>query len=210
MPGMRYYAPYVSILMLPAVHVQRPFFASAGPKRRAAPFWLAALAVVVLNFGVLAEMRVIAHITQESTTKCSVALGKWLKANIPSDRLLAVSDVGAIPYYSGLETLDIHPQSLTDIRIAKSGFNIDYIAGRDPAVIIIPSRSFAVARFYPEHFEMASDKRFDETRLIGVSRADWYDDRSYWVYVKKGFPELTDEQASTFPRGLGTMSRVYK
>jgi arabinofuranosyltransferase len=211
MPGMRYYAPYVAILMLPAVHVQRPYFAAstAGPGRRSAPFWLAGLAVIVLNLGVLAEMRVIAHITQESTAKCSVALGKWLKTNIPSDRLLAVSDVGAIPYYSGLATLDIHPQSLTDIRIAKNGFNIDYIAGRDPAVIIIPSRSFAVARFYPEHFEMASDIRFDNYRMLGVSRYDWFEDRCYWVYVKKDFPLFTDEQMSSFPNGLGSLQRMY-
>ena len=209
MPGMRYYAPYVSILMLPAVHVQRPFFASADPRRRAAPFWLAGMAVLVLNFGVLAELRVIAHITQESTAKCSVALGKWLKTNIPSDRLLAVSDVGAIPYYAGLETLDIHPQSLTDVRIAKNGFNIDYIAGRDPTVIIIPSRSYAVARFYPEHFEMASDIRFDNYRMLGVSRYDWFEDRCYWVYVKKDLPLFTDEQMSHFPHGLGTVQRMY-
>jgi len=199
----------VSILMLPAVHVQRPFFASADPRRRAAPFWLAGMAVLVLNFGVLAELRVIAHITQESTAKCSVALGKWLKTNIPSDRLLAVSDVGAIPYYAGLETLDIHPQSLTDIRIAKNGFNIDYIAGRDPTVIIIPSRSYAVARFYPEHFEMASDIRFDNYRMLGVSRYDWFEDRCYWVYVKKDLPLFTDEQMSHFPHGLGTVQRMY-
>jgi arabinofuranosyltransferase len=209
MPGMRYYVPYVAILLVPAVHVQNPFFAAARPGRRAAPFWLAGLAVVVLNFGVLAELRVIAHITQESTEKCSVALGKWLKKNVPPDRLLAVSDVGAIPYYSGLETLDIHPHALTDLTIAKQGFNIDYIASRDPTVIIIPSRSFAVARFYPEHFEMASDPRFDNYRMLGVSRYDWFEDRCYWVYVRKDFPLLTDEQMGSFPAGLGSVQRKY-
>jgi hypothetical protein len=209
MPGMRYYAPYVAILMLPMIHIQRPYFAAPRAGRRAAPFWLAGLAVVVLNSGVLAEMRVIAHITQESTSRCSVALGRWLNTNIPPDRLLAVSDVGAIPYYSRLATLDIHPQSLTDIRIAKGGFDVDYIAGRDPAVIIIPSRSFAVARFYPEHFEMASDIRFDNYRMLGVSRYDWFEDRCYWVYVKKDFPLFSDEQMESFPHGLGTVQRTY-
>jgi hypothetical protein len=210
MPGMRYYSPYVAILMLPAVHVQTPFFAAHKPGRRASLFWLSGLAVVVLNFGVLAELRVIAHITQESSEKCSIALGKWLQKNVPPDQLLAVSDVGAIPYYSGLETLDINPQSLTDIHIAKNGFSIDYIAKRAPDVIILPSRSFAVARFYPEHFEMASDIRFDAYRLIGVSRYDWYEDRCYWVYVRKDFPFLTDEQVTSFPHGLGDVQRKYK
>jgi len=121
-----------------------------------------------------------------------------------------VSDVGAIPYYSGLRTLDINPQSLTDLYIAKNGFSIDYVAEKNPDVIVIPSRSFVAAKFYKEHFEMASDIRFDAWRLIGVSRSDWYDDRCYWVYVKKDFPLLTDEQAATFPYGLGSIMRTYK
>jgi hypothetical protein len=120
-----------------------------------------------------------------------------------------VSDVGAIPYYSGLATLDIHPQSLTDIRIAKHGFDIDYIAGRAPAVIVIPSRSFAVARFYPEHYEMAKDIRFDAYRLLGVSRYDWFEDRCYWVYVEENTPLFTDEQMASFPHGLGSVQRSY-
>ena len=210
MPGMRYHSPYIAVLLLPAAQIQAPLFAAERPKRSMISFWLVGLAVVVLNLGVLAELRVVAHISETSNQLCAVALGKWLKKTMPADAVLATSDVGAIPYYSGLETIDIHPRSLTDLYIAKNGFSIDYVVKRNPDVIIVPSRSFAVAKFYPEHFEMASDKRFDETRLLGVSRADWYDDRSYWVYVKKGFPELSDEQASAFPRGLGTLSRVYK
>jgi hypothetical protein len=210
MPGMRYNAPYIAVLLLPAAQIQAPFFATERPKRSMASFWLVGFAVVVLNLGVFAELRVVAHISEAGNQLCPVALGKWLKKTMPADAVLATSDVGAIPYFSGLETIDIHPRSLTDLTIAKNGFSIDYIAKRDPDVIVVPSRSFAVAKFYPEHFEMASDKRFDETRLIGVSRADWYEDRSYWVYVKKDSPELTDEQASAFPTGLGTMRRVYK
>ena len=210
MPGMRYHSPYIAVLLLPAAQLLTPVFAVERPKRSMAPFWLAGFAVVLLNLGVLAELRVVAHIAETSNQLCPVALGKWLKKTMPSNAVLATSDVGAIPYYSGLETIDIHPNSLTDLTIAKNGFSIDYIAQRNPDVIIVPSRSFAVAKFYPEHFQMASDKRFDETRLLGVSRADWYEDRSYWVYVKKSVPELTDEQASGFPTGLGTMRRVYK
>jgi hypothetical protein len=210
MPGMRYHSPYIAALLLPGVHVQTPFFGGQKAQRSMVSFWLVGFAAVVLNLGVLAELRVVAHISDVNSRVCAVALGKWLKKNMPPDAVLAVSDVGAIPYYSGLQTIDINPHSLTDITIAKNGFSVDYVAKRDPDVIIVPSRSFAVAKFYPEHFEMASDVRFDTTRLIGVSRSDWYEDRSYWVYVKKDFPELTDEQVSTFPHGLGSVMRTYR
>ncbi len=209
MPGMRYYAPYVAVLLLPAAHLQTPFFDREKKQRRMALFWLTGFAVLAMNTGVLADLRVIAKIWEESNRKCSVPLGMWLKKNMPADAVIAASDVGAIPYYSGLETIDINPHSLTDITIAKKGFSIDYVAGRDPDVIILPSRSFAVARFYPEHFDMASDIRFDAYRIIGVTRSDWFQDRCYWVYVKKDFPLLTDEQVESFPHGLGDVQRKY-
>jgi arabinofuranosyltransferase len=210
MPGMRYHAPYVALALVPAAQVQTPFFTGKKPAGRSAGLWLVGLAVLFLNLGVLAELRVVAALSEEGYKKCNIPLGKWLKKNVPPDALLAVSDVGAIPYYSGLRTLDIHPQSLTDPYIAKNGFSIDYVADRDPDVIILPSRSFVVAKFYNEHFEMAKDIRFDAWRLVGVSRADWYEDRSFWVYVRKDFPQLTDEQASSFPYGVGSVMRVFR
>jgi arabinofuranosyltransferase len=210
MPGMRYHSPYVALLLLPAVHVQTPFFTEKRTAKQKAAFWLVGLAVLAINLGVLAELRIIAHIAEEGNRQCNMQLGKWLKKNVPAEALLAVSDVGAIPYYSELRTLDINPQSLTDLYIAKHGFSIDYVAERRPEVIIIPSRSFVAAKFYTEHFEMASDLRFDDWRLIGVSRVDWFEDRCYWVYVEKSFPLLSDEQMATFPHGVGSVSRTYR
>lgn len=210
MPGMRYHSPYVALVLLPAAQVQTPFFAGKRPAGRSTGFWLVGIAALLLNLGVLAELRVVADLSEEGYRKCNIPLGKWLEKNVPQDALLAVSDVGAIPYYSGLRTLDIHPQSLTDLRIAKNGFSIDYVAERNPDVIILPSRSFVAAKFYREHFEMAKDIRFDAWRLIGVSRADWYEDRSFWVYVRKDFPQLTDEQVSSFPYGVGSVQRTFR
>jgi hypothetical protein len=210
MPGMRYHAPYAALLLLPAAHVQTRFFSGRKNAGRSARFWLAGLAVLAVNFGVLAGLRVVADLSEESARKCNIPLGKWLKTNVQADALLAVSDVGAIPYYSGLRTLDIHPQSLTDLYIAKAGFSIDYVAERNPDVIVLPSRSFVTAKFYKEHFEMAKDVRFDAWRLVGVSRADWYEDRSFWVYVRKDFPQLSDEQVSSFPYGVGSVMRVFR
>jgi hypothetical protein len=210
MPGMRYHSPYIAVLLLPAAQIQAPLFAIEKTQRSMISFWLVGLVALLLNLGVLAELRVVADLSEEGYQKCNIPLGKWLKKNIPPDALLAVSDVGAIPYFSGLRTLDIHPQSLTDLYIAKNGFSIDYVAGRNPDVIVLPSRSFVAAKFYREHFEMAKDIRFDAWRLIGVSRADWYDDRSFWVYVRKDFPQLSDEQMSSFPYGVGSVMRTFR
>ncbi len=211
MPAMRYYSPYVPLLLFPAVQILSPLFEKNGERvKNARAFWLIGFAVVVLNFGVLAELRVIIKITETSNQLCSVALGKWLKANVPPDKVIAISDVGAIPYYSGLKTIDINPESLTDLYIAKNGFSIDYVANIRPYLIIVPSRSIYVAKFYPEHFAMASDIRFDAYRLLGSSRYDWFDDRSYWVYARDDVPELTEPQRQNFPVGVGSVRRVAK
>jgi hypothetical protein len=211
MPAMRYYAPYVPLLLVPAVHVLSPFFGDErAAARKPAAFWLIGLLTIVLNFGVLAQLRVITKITETSNQLCSIALGKWLKQNVPGDKTIAISDVGAIPYYSGLKTIDINPESLTDLYIAKNGFSIDYVAKIRPYIIIVPSRSVYVAKFYPEHFAMASDERFAEYRLLGSSRYDWFDDRSYWVYAREDVPELTEPQREAFPVGVGSVRRVAK
>lgn len=211
MPAMRYYSPYVPLLLLPATQILAPLFDNKDANtQKSRAFWLVGAAVVVLNFGVLAELRVITKITETSNQLCSVALGKWLKANVPADKVIAISDVGAIPYYSGLKTIDINPESLTDLYIAKNGFSIDYVADIWPYLIIVPSRSIYVAKFYPEHFAMASDKRFDAYRLLGSSRYDWFDDRSYWVYASDEVPELTELQRQNFPVGVGSVRRVAK
>jgi hypothetical protein len=210
MPGMRYHAAYVGLMLLPAVHVQGRFFEPSETRGKRTSFWLIGIMAVVLNFGVLAQLRVVTKRAELSSRLCTVALGKWLKGVFPPGSVMAVSDVGAIPYYSGFQAIDFHPESLTDIYIAKNGFSIDYVRERDPDIVVLPSRSIYVAKFYPEHYEMALDRRFDDYRLIGVSRYDWFDDRCYWVYIRSSFPKLTDEQFEAFPHGLGSVMRKYR
>ncbi|UCG51318.1 MAG: hypothetical protein JSW58_14150, partial [Candidatus Latescibacterota bacterium] len=59
MPGMRYHSAYVGLMLFPAVYVQGRFFESPETKRRMTPFWLIGIMAVVMNFGVLAQLRVI-------------------------------------------------------------------------------------------------------------------------------------------------------
>jgi hypothetical protein len=207
MPGMRYNAAFVGVMLLPAAHLATGLFEKTSNKRM---IWMIGLTAVVLNFGVLAQLRMIADRTEKSNQLCTIPLGKWLKNVVPPGSSIAVSDVGAIPYYSELYAIDFHPESLTDLYIAKNGFSVDYIRERDPDVVIFPAQSIYVAKFYPEHFEMALDRRFDDYRLIGVSRYDWDNDRCYWVYLRGGFPKLTDAQFESFPHGVGSVMRKYR
>jgi hypothetical protein len=73
-------------------------------------------------------------------------VGSWLKANVPSGSTIACVPVGAIPYFSGLETYDL--LGLTDRTIARYGktylpgavghqkYDTDYILSRRPDYIV--------------------------------------------------------------------------
>jgi len=80
-------------------------------------------------------------------------VGSWLKAHVPSGSTIACVPVGAIPYFSGLETYDL--LGLTDRTIARSGktylpgavghqkYDTDYILARRPDYIIYTDSGLA-------------------------------------------------------------------
>jgi hypothetical protein len=207
MPAMRYHAVLVGAMLLPAAHLPAVFFErrAAAPSPRAVRNYVAAgLVVLLLSFSVFADLKLVTDDIEESTQTCLVSVGKWLREVMPADYVLAMSDVGAVPYYSGLKTIDIHPQSLTDLHIAKKGFSREYVYDRRPEILILSSRGLLVEKFYPEHFAMAEDPRFFQTwRQLGASRYSWQFDRSYWIYVPADYPKIAKEYMDRFPQGVG-------
>lgn len=210
MPAMRYHSVLVALFLLPATQVQTSLFQSfrdwTGPAK--ARFWITGIVALFLSYSVLGELKIITERGEISNQECLVKLGKWLREIMPADATLACSDVGAIPYFSGFRTIDIHPESLTDLNIAKNGFSIEYFYQVKPDIVLLPSRSIFVTRFYPEHYAMADDPRFQKTyRFIGASRYDWYQDRSYWIFVPGPYPKIPRDVMERFPHGIGTISR---
>jgi hypothetical protein len=71
-----------------------------------------------------------------------VALGKRLKSltGKKASPVLAISDAGAVPYYSGWETIDTY--GLNDVHIAQSGeHDPRYVLDHGPDVVVLISRS---------------------------------------------------------------------
>lgn len=80
-------------------------------------------------------------------TRARVALGKWLRDNVPPDTFIAVDAAGQIPYYSGLRTLDmfgVNDVHTAHVKVGTMGqgvpghekFDFDYIMWRQPDLII--------------------------------------------------------------------------
>ena len=212
MPGMRYHAPLVGLLLLPIVHVQDAFFRSKttlATKPARLKFAGVVTVCLLISFSNLVDLKRVGIQIEEGNRECLIPLGKWLAEVMPDNSLLAMSDVGAAPYHSRLRTLDINKESLTDIHIAKGGFSNDYIINRRPGVFVFVSRGIYAAKMDPLHFELASSPEFGELyRFVGAIRYQWYEDRSYWIYVPKSMPPIPQELVAALPGGVGQMRRI--
>ena len=126
----------------------------------------------------------IARFQAAKATHARVAMGKWLRDNVPADTYIAVDAAGQIPYYSGLRALDmfgVNDVHTAHIEVEKMGegvpghekFDFDYIMWRQPDLIV------ATAAF------------LDGSELYDRLEVPWTDDQSLhdflYVYRRKGW-----------------------
>lgn len=211
MPGMRYHAPLAGILVVPMSQLHRLLPAAAWESASAARLRrFAALALVLLlAAGVnLSHLRHVTAKMTESARLCYVPLGEWLRTTMPAGALLAMGDVGMVPYYSGLRTLDIHPESLTDTYIAQRSFSADYVMTKRPDVIALSVRGVYSARMDPLHWELYKSEAFRiEYAFVGTVRNQWFEDRAYWIFVRNGLA-VSEAQLRALPEGIGKQRRT--
>jgi hypothetical protein len=202
---MRYYAPLVGLLLVPfnLLDVElrgRPSLEQ--PWREHVSFGLLGLVLGLASLSVVAIMQIEGQQLHKGTQESLVPLGRWLRETMPADSILAMSDVGATPFYSRLTTVDINPSSLTDRHIAENGWSSEYFFQVSPDVVALTAFSQTVPDFYSEHEALYAMPEYQSNYTrIGVVRNDWFQDRSYWVFLKRG-AELTPEQLASFPLGL--------
>lgn len=204
MPGGRYLAPLVGLLLIPlsllASELQPMTLHSSG--REVLPFALIAMMLAAMSMFGVAVLRIEAGQLQNSTAASNVPLGQWLRETMPPQTILGISDVGATPYYSGLETFDMNPASLTDRYLAEHGWSNEYFYEVDPDVVVFTAFSLAKPDFYGVHEVLFAEPRFqDAYTRVGVVRNDWYQDRSYWVFVRRDMA-LSAADLAAFPPGL--------
>jgi hypothetical protein len=200
MPGMRYHATLVSLMLLPAICLTDIRLRKVNVKMIGfIVLFVGAGLVTTYSFS---KLEIDARRNEESTLRCLVPLGEWLKQSLPPDSLLAIHDVGVVPYYSELQTMDSNPQSLTDLHIAKNGFSASYFFSRNPHVAIFSSEGSLKRKiFFPHYAPLIKDPRFRAAyKLVGISQYD-YTHRSYWVYLRRDVP-IKKEHLEKFPMGL--------
>jgi len=105
-----------------------------GPRRLPA---LVFLMTVLYTLGPLPQMIDYANREAEGLARAHLRIAVLLRQNFTSDRLLAASDCGVLPYVSGMRTLDLW--GLNDRTIAERGFDPAYVMRARPDVVILHS-----------------------------------------------------------------------
>lgn len=108
-----------------------------------------------------------------------LAVGHWLRQNVPGDTLLAIHSAGTIPYASGLPTIDLW--GLSDRHIAKAPISdmgagtaghekrdYDYAFGLNPA-LYIPEHGMLTDEplrlIIPKDFPLDFEEAYDQTSI---------------------------------------------
>jgi arabinofuranosyltransferase len=150
-----------------------------------------ALAMVVL-LSPLPEMSIYAHHEAEGWNRAHVTVGRMLRRYFAATDVLAASDCGAVPYYSGMRTVDMW--GLADQRIAEHGFDAGYVMDTRPAVIILHSLErdrFSGRESYDRELYPVME-RSGRYRLVGRWEFFGY---WLWVYSDRAVP-VTDPAAT--------------
>ncbi|NHI88073.1 MAG: hypothetical protein EAX87_01045 [Candidatus Thorarchaeota archaeon] len=104
----------------------------------------------------------------QSLENAHIQIGKYLFENAPPDSVIAVSDVGAIPFYSKLRTIDTYGL-LTPEVFNKSGYNPDYVYNLEPDYLVIVSSSdTTIVPFIAQEIALVNDPSFSLYSPIGV------------------------------------------
>ncbi len=106
----------------------------------------------------------------------------WLKAHAPADALLLTEEIGEIPFYTGLRTLDVY--GLIDPWIARHGiYEPDAPAGHQKADL---NHSLS---FKPEFMVMAGFKKTWQRHMRAKGKGVRYPELIHYDWVPVVFPE---------------------
>jgi len=116
--------------------------------------------------------------------QCNIVLGKWIYNNTNESASLAIWDVGAIPFYADIRTIDIFPNSLQDEHLFYNPEDIDHLMAQNISLFILNDEYFDYIK---------TDIRFiTNYHLIFYAQAFYIEDELaldyiYQVYLFDGY-----------------------
>lgn len=167
---------------------------------------------LIMNLAMLRSEISFADSTRELLEGEHIQVGTFLRAAVPPDEwLVVIVDAGAIPYYSGLKTVDFG--GLNDEFLSHRFRNripsraiLDYLYGHRPGVIVFTSKSEARIDG-PEPIAIDMDPRFSDYVLVRSFGADSWLNYFELVFFRKDLAQSYLGAHPDYGRG-GTLVRT--
>lgn len=199
MPGYRYELPFVPFLivffMMGIGRVLNPAFLDPVFGRRhriirfAAMFFLGIFLLYPYN-----ELRLTGDAFSRQLHAAHIPLGKWLNKYAPPNASYASWDMGATPYFSGLDkVIDINSEGLLNPHTTHKGYDVDFLISQNPSFLVLPPNTDYVQP--PDILRFYSMKKLqtDYEYLFSVSFTDQYLLKVYKDKKVKLSPEALKE-----------------
>jgi len=159
-------------------------------------FGFTVLAIFLAGFNLWSwtEVRRYTSGYSEGMERTSVALGKWLAKEASSNDWVALGDVGALPYYSGLRVIDLY--GLVNPEIARlpgpavysEGIDTAEIVKMKPRYIVLESRSeVAFEGLKPVERKMALEPDFQREYVL-IHKARFSPSEVTWLFERRVEP----------------------
>ena len=142
MPGFRFAVPIIPLIYL-LLPKSLNFLTILGRNyRKNVDLWKEIKIFTILAICVFNILQVISFYPFVNTygtglRDCNITLGKWINENTSNNASLAVWDVGVIPFYSNIRTIDIYPYSLQDLHVYNNPADADYILEQNITLLIL-------------------------------------------------------------------------
>jgi len=142
MPGFRFTIPIIPLIYL-LLPKSLNFLTILGRNyRKNVDLWKEIKIFTILTICVFNILQVISFYPFVNTygtglRDCNITLGEWINENTSNNASLAVWDVGALPFYSNIRTIDIYPYSLQDLHVYNNPTDADYILEQNITFLIL-------------------------------------------------------------------------
>jgi len=190
-PGYRFLTPVMPLLYLCFAYGIREFsnHPSARIKNITSSFLIFCICFQVLQLNFREDYN---RIYIDRVSEVGRKVGVWLRKHIPPSTVIALNPVGAIPYYSGLKTIDM--LGLTDEYIAHHAKRVEseyagheigdgqYVLSRKPDIIVLDGPWGDITPLFKGDYEIIENAQF---KTNYVFRNIPIDDIIFQCFVRK-------------------------
>ena len=189
MPGFRFAIPILALILLLVPNSLNFFYSLAKKYQNDINLlkygrYFTITAICLSHLTLFFTFNSYVYIYSIGINEINIKLGKWINQNTNQSASLAIWDVGAIPFYANIRTIDIYPESLQDKHIFQYPEDADYILEQNITFLILNDEYFdyikSDSRFITNYHLIFNAQLFYEENQMKV-------DYIYQVYLFNGY-----------------------